>query len=135
MEEKNEVKTKKASANGLVLTVLVIAAIVIAFMWVAIYNLNNDNGELQNRIDASRRDTEILKGQVLFLQDKLGVDENTVSNETSNEVENKVGNEVDNEVDNEVSNETENKVGNEVDNEVSNNVRNAVSNKVSNTNE
>lgn len=133
MEEKNEVNTKKTSANGLVLAVLVIAAVVIAFMWVAIYNLNNDNGELQNRVDESRRDTEILKGQVLFLQDKLGVkeDENTVSNE----VDNTIDNEVSNEVDNEVSNEVDNEVSNETENKVSNNVKNSTSNKVSNTNE
>lgn len=127
MEEKNEVKTKKTNANGLVLAILVVAAIVIAFMWVAIYNLNNDNGELQNRVDESRRDTEILKGQVLFLQDKLGVDDNT----TSNKVKNDVTNDVDNEVDNEVSNETEN----EVENKVSNKVRNSTSNRVLNSND
>ena len=133
MEEKNEVNTKKTSANGLVLAVLVIAAVVIAFMWVAIYNLNNDNGELQNRVDESRRDTEILKGQVLFLQDKLGVKED--ENAVSNEVDNTIDNEVSNEVDNEVSNEVDNEVSNETENKVSNNVKNSTSNKVSNTNE
>ena len=71
MEERKEVNAKKSNANGLVLAILFIAAVVIAFMWVAIYNLNGDNGELQNRIEESRKDTEILKGQVLLLQDKL----------------------------------------------------------------
>lgn len=127
MEERNEGNTKKSNANGLVLAVLVVAAVVIAFMWVAIYNLNGDNGELQNRIDESRRDTEILKGQVLLLQDKLGVDNSAVSNKTSNEVSN--------EVDNEVSNETSNEVSNETSNEVSNEVENTLGNKVTNSND
>lgn len=111
MEEKNEVNAKKTSANGLVLAVLIIAAVIIAFMWLAIYNLNGDNGELQNRIDESRRDTEVLKGQVLLLQDKLGIEEET----TSNEVSNKVSNEVDeDEFDDEEDDEEEEKVSNEL---------------------
>lgn len=119
MEERNEVNAKKSNANGLVLAILVIAAVVIAFMWVAIYNLNGDNGELQNRIEESRKDTEILKGQVLLLQDKLEIDNRVVSNKTSNEV----------------SNETTNEVSNETSNEVSNKVENTLENKVTNSND
>ena len=125
MEEKNEGNAKKSNANGLVLAILVVAAVVIAFMWVAIYNLNGDNGELQNRIDESRRDTEILKGQVLLLQDKLGIEDNTVSNKVTNDVDNEVSNETSNEVDNEVSNETSNKTSNEVENTLGNKVTNS----------
>lgn len=125
MEEKNEGNAKKSNANGLVLAVLVVAAVVIAFMWVAIYNLNGDNGELQNRIDESHRDTEILKGQVLLLQDKLGIEDNTVSNKVTNDVDNEVSNETSNKVDNEVSNETSNKASNEVENTLGNKVTNS----------
>lgn len=120
MEERNEVNAKKSNANGLVLAILVIAAVVIAFMWVAIYNLNGDNGELQNRIEESRKDTEILKGQVLLLQDKLEIDNRVVSNKTSNEVSNEVSNETTNEVSNETSNEVSNKVENTLENKVTN---------------
>lgn len=131
MEERKEVNAKKSNANGLVLAILFIAAVVIAFMWVAIYNLNGDNGELQNRIEESRKDTEILKGQVLLLQDKLEIDNSVVSNKTSNEVSNEVENEVSNETTNEVSNET----SNETSNEVSNKVENTLENKVTNSND
>ena len=127
MEERKEVNAKKSNANCLVLAILFIAAVVIAFMWVAIYNLNGDNGELQNRIEESRKDTEILKGQVLLLQDKLEIDNSVVSNKTSNEVSN--------EVENEVSNETTNEVSNETSNEVSNKVENTLENKVTNSND
>ena len=112
-----ENKTKKTGANGLILTVLLIAAIIIAFMWVAIYNLNDQKADLEKQLESSKRDADSTRQQLLRMQNKYGItiedlesdkdDENTVSNEVENAT---------NEVSNKTSNETENKVSNEVKN-------------------
>lgn len=124
-----ENKTKKTGANGLILTVLLIAAIVIAFMWVAIYNLNDQKADLEKQLESSKRDADSTRQQLLRMQNKYGItiedlesdkdDEKDVANKVDSEDENTVSNEVENatnEVSNKISNETENKVSNEVEN-------------------
>lgn len=124
-----ENKTKKTGANGLILTVLLIAAIVIAFMWVAIYNLNDQKANLEKQLESSKRDADSTRQQLLRMQNKYGItiedlesdkdDEKDLANKVDSEDENTVSNEVENatnEVSNKTSNETENKVSNEVKN-------------------
>lgn len=124
-----ENKTKKTGANGLILTVLLIAAIVIAFMWVAIYNLNDQKADLEKQLESSKRDADSTRQQLLRMQNKYGItiedlesdkdDEKDVANKVDSEDENTVSNEVENatnKVSNKTSNETENKVSNEVKN-------------------
>lgn len=124
-----ENKTKKTGANGLILTVLLIAAIVIAFMWVAIYNLNDQKADLEKQLESSKRDADSTRQQLLRMQNKYGItiedlesdkdDEKDVANKVDSEDENTVSNKVENatnEVSNKTSNETENKVSNEVEN-------------------
>ena len=124
-----ENKTKKTGANGLILTVLLIAAIIIAFMWVAIYNLNDQKADLEKQLESSKRDADSTRQQLLSMQNKYGItiedlesdkdDEKDVANKVDSEDENTVSNEVENatnEVSNKTSNETENKVSNEVKN-------------------
>lgn len=124
-----ENKTKKTGANGLILTVLLIAAIIIAFMWVAIYNLNDQKADLEKQLESSKRDADSTRQQLLRMQNKYGItiedlesdkdDEKDVANKVDSEDENTVSNKAENatnEVSNKTSNETENKVSNEVEN-------------------
>ena len=50
MEENKE---PKKSANGLILAILLVVAIIIALMWVMVYKLNEDKGELQKQVNSA----------------------------------------------------------------------------------
>ncbi len=125
-----ENKTKKTGANGLILTVLLIAAIIIAFMWVAIYNLNDQKADLEKQLESSKRDADSTRQQLLRMQNKYGI---TIEDlESDKDDEKDVANKVDSEDENTVSNKAEDTT-NEVSNETSNKTENTVSNKVENT--
>lgn len=125
-----ENKTKKTGANGLILTVLLIAAIIIAFMWVAIYNLNDQKADLEKQLESSKRDADSTRQQLLRMQNKYGI---TIEDlESDKDDEKDVANKIDSEDENTVSNEAEDTT-NEVSNETSNKTENTVSNKVENT--
>lgn len=125
-----ENKTKKTGANGLILTVLLIAAIIIAFMWVAIYNLNDQKADLEKQLESSKRDADSTRQQLLRMQNKYGI---TIEDlESDKDDEKDVANKVDSEDENTVSNEAEDTT-NEVSNETSSKTENTVSNKVENT--
>ena len=123
MEEK---ETKKSGASGLILAVLFVAAIVIAFMWVAIYNLNDQKADLEKQLESSKRESDSTRQQLLRMQAKYGFElDSEKDDENDKDVANKVDSE--NEVSNEVENST-NEVSNTVSNEVSNELVNAVEN-------
>jgi len=86
-----ENKKKKVSANGMVLAILFISAIIIALMWVIICNLNNEKSELEKQILSSKSESESLKKQVLVASTEIANEKNeigeknTISNTVSNE--------------------------------------------------
>ena len=65
MEENKE---PKKSANGLILAILLVVAIIIALMWVMVYKLNEDKGELQKQVNSAQKEASELKSQVVVLQ-------------------------------------------------------------------
>jgi len=115
-----ENKTKKTGGSGLILAVLLISAIVIALMWVIIWNLNNEKTELQKQIDSSKSETENLKRQVLVLraQDLNETKDNKVSNKLENEIDDEDSNVVKNEIEDEDSNVVKNEIKDEDSNVV-----------------
>lgn len=64
MEENKE---PKKSANGLILAILLVVAIIIALMWVMVYKLNEDKGELQKQVNSAQKEASELKSQVVVL--------------------------------------------------------------------
>ena len=59
MEENK--KNQKKSANGLILAILLVVAIIIALMWVMVYKLNEDKGELQKQVNSAQKKSFELK--------------------------------------------------------------------------
>lgn len=105
-----ETKKQKTSANGLILAILLVVAIIIALMWVMVYKLNEDKDELQSQINSAKSEAETLKRQVIVLQTKLDKeyeldDENIIDNTIDDEDENKVSNDIDTEDEDDDDNE------------------------------
>lgn len=113
-----ETKKSKTSANGLILAILLVVAIIIALMWLMVYKLNEDKDELQSQVNSAKSETEVLKRQVILLQTKLDQEyDNKVDNtaDEDEEDENKVSNEVDEDDDEDEEDEIDNTVDNDTE--------------------